>query len=152
VDVLATRRFVADGFNLPAAIKAGIADPKRIGIQGQSQGGLLTWAALAQRPDLYKAAVIGLPVLDLERLPTLTASDIGKDEYGDPTDAKHRAFMKPVSPYHIEKRALHIPGRFSLHRPKMIVFILLTHAKWLRAWPNMAINPISTKRLNAGTA
>jgi len=47
-----------------ALVKAGIADPERIGVMGWSNGGYLTNCMITARPDLYRAASSGAGVLD----------------------------------------------------------------------------------------
>lgn len=45
-------------------IDQGLADPRRIGVQGWSYGGYMTLMMLGQYPDLYTAGVAGAPVTD----------------------------------------------------------------------------------------
>jgi prolyl oligopeptidase len=48
-------------------IAEGYTKPKKIGIMGSSHGGMVTAAALMERPDLFGAAVINVGVLDVLR-------------------------------------------------------------------------------------
>ncbi len=81
-------------------IKRGITSPRRLGIMGGSNGGLLMGAALTQRPKLYNAVIIQVPLLDMLRYTVMGgagASWIG--EYGDPEIPEERAFIEAYSPY-----------------------------------------------------
>ncbi len=55
---------VTDAVN--SLVKAGIADPKRLGIMGASFGGFLAVAGAAWEPDLYKVAITNVGVFDWE--------------------------------------------------------------------------------------
>ena len=61
-----------------------ITSPRRLGIMGGSNGGLLMGVVLTQRPDLFNAVVIQVPLLDMLRYDQLLAGASWVDEYGDP--------------------------------------------------------------------
>ncbi|MFN6935165.1 MAG: prolyl oligopeptidase family serine peptidase, partial [Tsuneonella sp.] len=46
-----------------------LTSPKHLGIMGGSQGGLLVGTAFTQRPDLFNAAIVQIPLFDMLRLP-----------------------------------------------------------------------------------
>jgi prolyl oligopeptidase len=79
--------------------KRGITSPKHLGIMGGSQGGLLVGAAFTQRPDLYKAVVCQVPLLDMRRFNKLLAGASWQGEYGNPDDPADWAFISKYSPY-----------------------------------------------------
>src|SRR4029079_95212 len=54
--------FIAAGEYL---IKAGYTSKSKLAISGGSNGGLLTGAAVTERPDLFAAAVVAVPLLDM---------------------------------------------------------------------------------------
>jgi prolyl oligopeptidase len=81
-------------------IAKGVTSPDHLGISGSSNGGLLTGATLTRRPDLYGAALIGVPLLDMKRYHKLLAGASWMGEYGDPDDPADWAFLKTYSPYH----------------------------------------------------
>jgi prolyl oligopeptidase len=88
--------FIAVGEDLVAR---GITEPKRLGIMGGSNGGLLVGAAMTQRPDLFGAVVCQVPLLDMLRYSQLLAGASWIDEYGDPADPKAWDWIKTWSPY-----------------------------------------------------
>lgn len=77
-----------------------ITTPEHLGIMGGSNGGLLMGVMLTQRPDLWNALVIQVPLLDMLRYHLLLAGASWIDEYGDPDIAEERAFLESISPYH----------------------------------------------------
>ena len=89
--------FVAVGEDLSAK---GITSPEHLGIMGGSNGGLLMGVMITQRPDLWNAVVIQVPLLDMLRYHKLLAGASWVDEYGDPDVPEERAFLETISPYH----------------------------------------------------
>jgi len=87
--------FIAVGEDLVAR---GITTPAHLGIRGGSNGGLLTGVMLTQRPDLWGAVVIQVPLLDMKRYNKLLAGASWMGEYGDP-DTADWDFIKEYSPY-----------------------------------------------------
>ena len=88
--------FIAVGEDLVAR---GITSPERLGIRGGSNGGLLTGVMLTQRPDLWGAVVVQVPLLDMKRFNKLLAGASWMGEYGDP-DTDDWEYIKEYSPYH----------------------------------------------------
>ncbi|WFU77148.1 prolyl oligopeptidase family serine peptidase [Bradyrhizobium sp. CB2312] len=58
---------------------------------GGSQGGLLVGAAITQRPELFNAAIIEVPLFNMLRYTKLGAGAYWIGEYGDPDIAEQRA-------------------------------------------------------------
>ena len=81
-------------------IRRGITSPRRLGIMGGSNGGLLMGAMLVQRPELFRAIVIQVPLLDMLRYHRLLAGASWIAEYGDPDKADDAEFLRHISPYH----------------------------------------------------
>jgi prolyl oligopeptidase len=88
--------FIAVGEDL---LERKITSPAHLGIQGGSNGGLLTGVMLVQRPDLFAAVVIQVPLLDMKRYHVLLAGASWMAEYGDP-DTADWEFISKYSPYH----------------------------------------------------
>jgi prolyl oligopeptidase len=74
--------------------------PKHLGISGASNSGLLVGVAVTQRPDLYSAALCGVPLLDMKRYHKLLAGASWMAEYGDPDNPEDWEFIEKYSPYH----------------------------------------------------
>ena len=80
-------------------IDSGITTSKKLGALGRSNGGLLLGVALTQRPDLFAALDIGVPLLDMLRYNKLLAGASWMGEYGNPDVAEDREFIEKYSPY-----------------------------------------------------
>jgi prolyl oligopeptidase len=76
-----------------------VTSPKRLGIQGGSNGGLLMGVMLTQRPDLFKAVVCQVPLLDMRRFNQLLAGASWMAEYGNPDKPEEWAYISKYSPY-----------------------------------------------------
>ncbi len=77
-----------------------IVDPARLVIHGRSNGGLLVGAALTQRPDLWRAAVSGVPLLDMLRYDQFRMAKLWVSEYGTAESAEQFEWLRAYSPYH----------------------------------------------------
>ena len=81
-------------------ISRKITSPKHLGIQGGSNGGLLTGNMLTQYPELFGAVVVQVPLLDMKRYSHLLAGASWMAEYGNP-DTADWEFIQTFSPYHL---------------------------------------------------
>ena len=88
--------FAAVGEDL---VKCGFTSKPRLGITGGSNGGLLMGVELTQRPDLWSAVNINVPLLDMIRISKIAAGASWQGEYGDVSEPAIRAFWDKVSPY-----------------------------------------------------
>ncbi|MBW3571438.1 MAG: prolyl oligopeptidase family serine peptidase [Gemmatimonadetes bacterium] len=77
-----------------------ITSPRRLGIMGGSNGGLLVGVALTQRPELFNAVVVQVPLLDMRRYNQLLAGASWMAEYGNPDVPEEWAYIGRYSPYH----------------------------------------------------
>jgi len=80
-------------------IETGLTTPRHLGAMGRSNGGLLMGAMLTQRPDLFNAIVVGVPLLDMLRYHKLLAGASWIAEYGDPDVPEEAAWISEWSPY-----------------------------------------------------
>jgi prolyl oligopeptidase len=76
-----------------------ITSPKKLGIVGGSNGGLLMGVALTMRPELYNAIVIQVPLFDMIGYDHIGAGASWMGEYGDPKVPAERAMLMTYSPY-----------------------------------------------------
>ena len=81
-------------------VRRGITSPQHLGVQGGSNGGLLTGNMLTQYPELFGAVVVQVPLLDMKRYNKLLAGASWMAEYGNP-DTADWEFIKNFSPYHL---------------------------------------------------
>ena len=88
--------FISVGEDL---IERGVTSSEHLGIMGGSNGGLLMGVMLNQRPDLWNAVVVQVPLLDMMRYHLLLAGASWVDEYGSPEVPDERAFLETISPY-----------------------------------------------------
>ncbi|SDD51859.1 prolyl oligopeptidase [Sanguibacter gelidistatuariae] len=82
-------------------VARGITSPAHLGVQGGSNGGLLTGNMLTQYPELFGAVVIQVPLLDMKRYSHLLAGASWMAEYGDPDVPEQWAYIQTFSPYHL---------------------------------------------------
>ena len=88
--------FIAVGEDL---VERGFTSPEHLGIQGGSQGGLLVGTAFTQRPDLFGAAIVQIPLFDMVRYHLIGRGASWIGEYGDPRIPEQRAWIDGYSPY-----------------------------------------------------
>jgi prolyl oligopeptidase len=98
--------FAAVGRDL---IARKITSPRRLGIQGGSNGGLLVGVEMTQHPELWNAVVIQIPLLDMLRFEQIAAGASWTGEYGSVSNPAERAFLASISPYHQLKANVKYP-------------------------------------------
>jgi len=76
-----------------------ITSPRHLGIYGRSNGGVLTSVSITQHPELFNAAVIESPLIDMLRYQDLPAGASWIGEYGDPRIPADAAFIARYSAY-----------------------------------------------------
>ena len=77
-----------------------LTTPRRIGIFGGSQSGLLVASAMTQKPALFRAVVCIAPLLDMVRYERFARADRWKGEYGTVSDPDDFRALLESSPYH----------------------------------------------------
>jgi len=110
--MLARKQNVFDDFIAAAEylIQSGHSRADRLAIAGGSNGGLLVGAALTQRPDLFRAALCRVPVLDMIRFPLHGDGKTWVPEYGSPQNEAHFKALIGYSPYHRVKPGTPYPA------------------------------------------
>jgi prolyl oligopeptidase len=74
--------------------------PARLAAAGGSNGGLLMGAVLTQRPDLFRAVVVQVPLLDMLRYHRFLIARLWIPEYGSAEDPAQFPWLRAYSPYH----------------------------------------------------
>ncbi|MBY6014794.1 prolyl oligopeptidase family serine peptidase [Qipengyuania gaetbuli] len=93
-------------------VKRGFTTPDHLGIQGGSQGGLLVGTAFTQRPDLFDAAIVQIPLFDMLRYHLIGRGASWIGEYGDPRIPEQRAWIEGYSPYQKIVEGVDYPSPF----------------------------------------
>jgi prolyl oligopeptidase len=75
-------------------------DKDHLAIQGGSNGGLLMGAMMTQRPELFRAVVCAVPLLDMLRYQNFQIAKLWIPEYGSSEDPKQFEWLYAYSPYH----------------------------------------------------
>ncbi|MBC3942477.1 prolyl oligopeptidase family protein [Sphingomonas albertensis] len=98
--------FAAVGQDL---IARKLTSPAKLGIYGGSNGGLLMGVEFNQHPDLWKAVVIQVPLLDMIRYEGIAAGASWVDEYGSVSVPAEKAFLETISPYQNIRKGVAYP-------------------------------------------
>lgn len=86
-------------------IREKYTQPKKLAIQGGSNGGLLVGAVMTQRPDLFGACLPAVGVMDMLRFQRFTAGRFWVDDYGSSDNPEEFKALYAYSPYHAILRA-----------------------------------------------
>jgi prolyl oligopeptidase len=132
--MLGNKQNVFDDFIAAAEflIADGLTDKDHLAIQGGSNGGLLTGAALTQRPELFRAVVCQVPLLDMLRYQNFRIAKLWIPEYGSAEDPKQFDWLYAYSPYHHVKAGGEYPS---------IMF--------MTADSDMRVDPMHAKKMSA---
>ncbi|ADW70120.1 prolyl oligopeptidase family serine peptidase [Granulicella tundricola] len=101
--------FAAVGEDL---IRRKITSTPHLGIQGGSNGGLLMGVEMTERPDLWGAVIIEVPLLDMMRIEKIAAGASWSGEYGSVSHPDELAFWLAHSPYNQLKPGVKYPEPF----------------------------------------
>jgi prolyl oligopeptidase len=83
---------------------------EKLAIRGGSNGGLLTGAALTQRPELFRVAIVEVPLLDMLRYQNFLMARYWVPEYGSSEDQDQFKFLLEYSPYQHVKTGTKYPA------------------------------------------
>ncbi len=90
-------------------IDEGYTNNERLACRGGSNGGLLVGAVITQRPDLFKAAICAVPLLDMVRYHKFLIARYWIPEYGDPEVKEDFQNILTYSPYHNVRMGINVP-------------------------------------------
>ncbi len=110
--MLKNKQNVFDDFIAAAEylIQEGYTSPQKLAIKGGSNGGLLIGAVVTQRPNLFKAAICSVPLLDMIRYHKFLIARYWIPEYGDPDKEEDFKYLIRYSPYHNVKVGISLPS------------------------------------------
>merc|ERR1719235_1243270 len=83
--------------------------------RGRSNGGLLVGAAVTQHPELFSAATIAVPLLDMVKYTEFDSGAQWIPEYGDPENKTEFVNLLSYSPYH------HVASRTAVRYPALLL-------------------------------
>ncbi len=112
--MLGKKQNVFDDFFAAAEylVAQGITDREHLGAFGRSNGGLLMGACLTQRPDLFRAIVCGVPLLDMLRYDRFLIGALWTTEYGTAANAQDFRWLHAYSPYHHVRKGVAYPPAY----------------------------------------
>ena len=85
-------------------------DKNHLAIQGGSNGGLLMGAMITQRPDLFRAVVCQVPLLDMLHYQDFQIAKLWIPEYGSSEIPEQFKWLYAYSPYHHVKTGAEYPA------------------------------------------
>jgi prolyl oligopeptidase len=88
--------------------------PDKLVTMGASNGGLLVGAAITQRPDLFRVALCGVPLLDMVRYHLFGSGKTWIPEYGSADVADDFAALYAYSPVHRVVKGTRYPATLLL--------------------------------------
>jgi prolyl oligopeptidase len=91
-------------------IRERYTNPERLAAAGGSNGGLLMGAVLTQRPELFGAVVIQVPLLDMLRYHRFLIARLWIPEYGSAEDPEQFRWLRAYSPYHHVRDGVRYPA------------------------------------------
>jgi prolyl oligopeptidase len=91
-------------------IQSGRTTQDKLAIFGGSNSGLLVGAALTQRPDLFRAVVCMVPLLDMLRYHLFDNAHVWKNEFGTADEPNDFAALANYSPYHRVRQGVAYPA------------------------------------------
>ena len=85
-------------------------DKDHLAIQGGSNGGLLMGAMITERPDLFRAVICQVPLLDMLHYQNFQIAKLWIPEYGSADNPEQFNWLYAYSPYHHVKAGVEYPA------------------------------------------
>jgi len=95
-----------------ALLDRGVARPGALSCEGRSAGGLLVGNVVNMAPELFCAAVAGVPFVDLMTTmcdPSIPLTTEEWEEWGNPNEERYHSYMMSYSPINNVRRGIHYP-------------------------------------------
>jgi prolyl oligopeptidase len=125
-------------------IKQKYTSPNYIGIKGASAGGILIGRAITERPDLFKAAIIEVGILNTLRFEITPNGPNNVKEFGTVNNEKEFKALLEMDAFHNIKKGVKYPSTIvtaGLNDPRVITWIPTKFAAKLQSF-NGGNNPI----------
>jgi prolyl oligopeptidase len=91
-------------------IQTGKTESTKLALFGGSNSGLLVSAALTQRPELFRAVVCMVPMVDMLRYHLFDNAHVWRKEFGSAESAEDFPALLGYSPYHRVHNGTHYPA------------------------------------------
>lgn len=91
-------------------IETGRTQPTKLAIFGGSNSGLLVGAAMTQRPELFRAVVCMVPMLDMLRYHLFDSAHLWEEEFGTSNNREDFQALLAYSPYHQVREGTSYPA------------------------------------------
>ncbi len=91
-------------------IKENYTTPRKLAIEGASNGGLLIGAVVNQRPELFKVALPEVGVMDMLRYHKFTIGNLWANDYGTSADSIEFVNLYKYSPVHNVRSGVRYPS------------------------------------------
>ena len=91
-------------------IESGRTTSAKLAIFGGSNSGLLVGAAMTQRPELFRAVLCMVPMLDMLRYHLFDNAHVWKEEFGTAEDREDFTALRAYSPYHQVREGTRYPA------------------------------------------
>jgi prolyl oligopeptidase len=91
-------------------IRSRYTNSQKLAIEGGSNGGLLVGAALTQHPNLFRAVICAVPLLDMLRYQRFLVARFWVPEYGSAEDSAQFRTLAAYSPYQHVVRGTDYPA------------------------------------------
>jgi prolyl oligopeptidase len=91
-------------------VASGRTHPAKLAIFGGSNAGLLVAAAMTQRPELFRAVLCMVPLLDMLRYHLFDTAHTWRDEFGTADDPDDYRALARYSPYHRVRDGVDYPA------------------------------------------
>jgi prolyl oligopeptidase len=102
-------------------VQQGYTQPKKLCIEGGSNGGLLVAACVNQRPDLFGCALAHVGVMDMLRFHKFTIGHAWTSDFGCADNAEDFEWLIRYSPLHNVRRPWEEPGKDHVQYPSMML-------------------------------